>query len=59
MTFPSVLRRDCDQHDEALCHILHKTREDMPQTLDRVVESGSIYASNQLSSFDNLNDRVE
>ena len=59
MTFPSVLRPDCDALDKWSGRFLHKTGEEMPQTLDRAVESGSIYASKQLSSFDNLNDRIE
>lgn len=59
MTFPSGLRRECDLPVERRNHFQHKTIEDMSQTLDRAVESGSIYASNQLSSYDNLNDRIE
>jgi hypothetical protein len=58
MTFPSGLRRECDEPIDRRNHILHKTIEDMSQTLDRAVESGSIYRSNQLSSYYNLNDRI-
>lgn len=59
MTFPSGLRRECDLPIKWRNQFQHKTIEDMSQTLDRAVESGSIYASNQLSSYDNLNDRIE
>lgn len=65
MTFRSGLRRDYDrvgaERSERESKTACKTDEKqtiLPQTLDRAVESGFLYATNQLSSFYNLNDRT-
>jgi len=65
MTFRSGLRRDCDgisaARPEWELKTTYKQREKqsiLPQTLDRAVESGFLYATNQLSNFYNLNDRT-